>query len=161
MKAAITDANIFIDLFKIGLLERLPRIGDYELETTLLVLNELNEKQQAVVKEMIENRLLHLVEVAQDDAFRLETESVFSEADRSVMAWALQNRSMVLSSDQPVVRFCRKKGLEAHGILWVLEQLFENQALDNAAVLEKLDLLEKANRWLSRSLIEEKRKLWI
>ena len=53
MRIAVTDANIFIDLFEIVWLENLFKI-DLEIVTTREVFNELNEPQQESLNKKIE-----------------------------------------------------------------------------------------------------------
>ena len=57
MAIAVSDANIFIDLLEVDLIDTFFKLK-LDLHTTNLVLNELDAEQQAVFKKYINRKLL-------------------------------------------------------------------------------------------------------
>jgi hypothetical protein len=54
----------------------------------------------------------------------------------------------------------QKTGVEVHGILWLLDQLFAEGIISPTTACEKIRLLNKVNPRLLPSAIQDRMKIW-
>lgn len=159
LKLAVTDANIFIDLFDVGLLELFFNSA-LELHTTVPVFYELHAEQQAVLETFQTAGKLTVHNLMQEDLLNIHAMNYpksLSGADKSVLYVANQLNACVLSSDK-TVRYCAKnKHIEYHGMIWLFDYFVETNALLTTEAKEKLSALVTANFFYrnSRELVDE------
>ena len=55
---------------------------------------------------------------------------------------------MILTGDNRLRKEAQRQGFEVHGILWVFEQLLENQLIEAQSAIELLRNLMNINLWL-------------
>lgn len=150
MRIAITDANVFIDLFEIGWIHHLFEIK-YEIVTTLEVFNELNAFQQTSLSQWQGSGLLRVIEVTLKEHNQVnligDTKRL-SFTDRTVLFVALRDNLMVLSGDKKVRSNAEKLGLEAHGIIWFFDKVIEYQIVSKSEAALTLKKLLQINDWL-------------
>ena len=162
MNIAITDANIFIDLFE---LELLPLLFDLDLSihTTKEVFLECDKEQREQLATFVEKQqlLVHiLTEVQVKELTTLSFSSRLSFSDQTILSLAYKEKNRVLTGDNLIRKWCVKKELEVHGILWVLEQFTDKDLLDTAVAITKLQLLMNVNLWLPTAACEALIKKW-
>ncbi len=88
MKIAITDANIFIDLIHIGLIDALFGI-EVEIHTTINVVDELNAKQQqSLLKFQRKARLTVHTQDVLNVPEEIKKNKKLSDSDKSVFSLA-------------------------------------------------------------------------
>ncbi len=160
MKIAITDANIFIDLFGLEQLHWLELLH-LEVYTTDLVLNELLPEQAAAVRPFI----TLVSELTMDDIATfpaLNSSPGLSETDRSVIWQTTQITGpfIVLTGDNLIRKWCERHYLEVHGILWIFDQLVNNQHLSKQEALIFLQRIMQINQWLPSKECEIRIKAW-
>jgi hypothetical protein len=152
MKIAVTDANIFIDLIKLQILELLFCIG-LEIHTTQEIIDQLNESQL--------NKLnIHIgkaaIRVHKFDAEELENIVLFETpralelADKSIVWLAIKLSAVVLSGDNPVRKFCELKNLPVKGILWLFDEFVEKSLLAETDAHRKMEYLISFNNRLPK-----------
>lgn len=149
MKIAITDANIFIDLIKLRILQHLFAV-ELEIYTTIEILNELKSGQRSLVDEFIHVGKLRLYSFSAEEwseILQMKTPRSLTKEDSTIVYLAKKLEVMVLSGDNPLRKFCSNNSLEVKGILWLFDQfLLFNLINKNEAVLLLTNLLSFNNR---------------
>jgi predicted nucleic acid-binding protein len=163
MSIAVNDANIFIDLLEVDLIDTFFKLK-LDLHTTNLVLNELDAEQQAVFKKYINRKLLTvkiLNETEMLEIKKLELASgKLSAQDVSVYAYAKEINAMILTSDRRLRNEAQGKGFEVHGILWLFEQLLEEELIKPKKAIDKLTELMQINTWLPKDECKKRIEQW-
>ena len=159
LKLAVTDANIFIDLFDVGLMDVF-FISELEIHTTVTVFYELHIGQQAVLESYQSAGKLVVHNLMEQDFIDIHNghyPKSLSEADKSVLYVANKLNACVLSSDKTVRYWARNKQIEYHGMIWLFDYFVENGALSTTEAKEKLSVLVTTNFFYrnSRKLVEE------
>lgn len=157
-KVAITDANIFIDLFYLDLVEAFFTI-DFSIWTTEEVMLELRKDQQDIlVRFKVDSKLgISSIQYSTKD---LDFNKGFSKADVSILRLGTQNDAIVLSGERKMKKWCEKRNIEIHGILWIFDQLIVNRSIKKSTAIEKLKLLLIYNDWLPKTICFEKLDEW-
>lgn len=167
MKIAITDACIFIDLHDLDLTTAFFQLN-LEVHTTLDVYFELYQEQQKLLDAFASMKKFYLHEITHEDRLTIyETEypRSLSDVDKTVLYLAQQQKAMVLSSDKAVRSYAKKQAINYHGILWIFDQLVQQNILSHSSAstyLEKLmelNLIYVNNRKL-KSELEKRFELW-
>lgn len=150
MRIAITDANVFIDLFEIGWIEKLFYLP-LEIVTTLEVFNELNPVQQQNLLQWQGSGQLRVIEVLLSEhpqVLQIGDSRRLSFTDRTVLYIALRDKLMVLTGDNIIRKNAEKLGLEVHGMLWIFDTLVESQTVQPSQAAHALQSLLRVNDWL-------------
>ena len=147
MKLAITDANIFIDLFHVGLIEEFFRL-ELELYTSLEVLFELEDHQH---ESLLVKKNLTVLTMPNSDYLEELNESLsrrLSLADLSIFHHATDLGAGILTGDSLLRKISQEYGFEVHGILWVLDELLIGNHLSPENAIRKLNALMDYNKRL-------------
>ena len=147
LKIAVTDANIFIDLFDVGLMDSFFNM-DLEIHTTEAVFHELYSEQQAVLKSFQFAGKLEVHNLVEQDFMDIYNENYpksLSEADKSVLHVANRLNACVLSSDKTVRNHAKNRQIEFHGMLWLFDQFVEIRSLSATEASAKLKELLRTN----------------
>ena len=146
MKLAITDANIFIDLFYLDLVRDFFEL-DIELFTTLEVINELDDGQQEIL--IKSSKLIILTSENQDYLSEFESlSSRLSIADLSIFHHAREINAGIITGDSLLRRLGLEYGFEVHGILWVMERFVSVETLEKETAIRKQEDLMEFNKRL-------------
>jgi rRNA-processing protein FCF1 len=147
LKIAVTDANIFIDLFDVGLIDTFFNLN-LEIHTTEAVFYELYLEQQEVLNTFRFVGKLVVHNLQEQDFIEIYNENYpksLSEADKSVLHVANRLNACVLSSDKTVRNYAKNKKIEFHGMLWLFDQFVETCSLSTADAGNKLKALVCSN----------------
>jgi len=150
MKIAITDANIFIDLFYLEFVHHLFEI-DCEIYTTRNVILELENHHADQLNLFIENKKLKIESLNSSDQLsmiRLRKNRGLSESDLSVICVAERLQAIVLSGDDLVRKTCHIQMIEVHGVLWCFDQFVLKKKITKAVACDQLKELMKYNKRL-------------
>jgi predicted nucleic acid-binding protein len=150
MRIAITDANIFIDLFYLELVDHLFEIG-CEIYTTRNVLLELEDHHAGALENHIKTGKLNLETLTSGDQLamiRLRVHRGLSESDLSVICIAERLKAMVLTGDDLVRKTCHVHKIEIHGVLWCLDQFVIKNRIVKSEACEQLKKLMAYNKRL-------------
>ena len=160
MKIAITDANIFIDLIYVELLDNLFEI-DIEIHTTLNVVDELNQNQQkALFTFAKKNQLtIHKQEVL-DIPDDIKNNRRLSDSDKSVFSLALELDAFILSGDGMIRKISYTKKIEIHGIFWLLDKFLESKLITKKNARQRLKNLMEYNKRLPTDECEKRISDW-
>ncbi len=145
----VQDTCILLDLVDLELLEGFFQL-DIEVFTTPQVIAEItNDQQWEKVTVFVQSKRLKIdgkgvfesiVEIS-------DTNPSLSFADSSVVELASRIEGIVLSSDGSLRKVSMRKGLEVHGMLWIIEQLSGNDILSIEDAIKKLDNYSILNQW--------------
>ena len=144
MKIAVTDACIFIDLIELDLVSTFFQLH-VELHTTVDVINELysDQKQLLQAYEVVNKLYVHNLDAGDFSKMgSIPFPRGLSHQDKSVIYLALTlKNAIVLSSDKLVRIFAEKQGLECHGLLWIIDELVDQDLVYKdlaASILQRL-----------------------
>ncbi|HHU48002.1 MAG TPA: hypothetical protein PLL08_05370 [Bacteroidales bacterium] len=159
LKVAVTDANIFIDLYDLRLLESFFNL-ELEIHTTSAVLFELYPEQQEVLqvyRSVAKLKVHNLQEKDFIQIFNKKYPKSLSEADKSVLHVANKINACVLSSDKTLRNCAKNNGIEYHGMIWIFDKFVETAALTPQAAKMKLEQLVASNYLFrnNKKLVEE------
>lgn len=164
-RIAINDANLFIDLFEIDLIDSFFLLN-LEFHTTSLILSELDPNQQRCIQKFVEIGKLKIREISirEIETFKdlpVQTKKL-SINDLSLYFYAFELKEcMVLTGDNRLRKEAEKIGFEVHGILWVFEELVVHNILEKKLAVQKLEELMKVNLWLPVRECEKLIGVWI
>ncbi len=156
IEIVIKDACILFDLIDLGLLPSF-----YQLQliviTTPQVLDEIiNETQLAEVTTYLESGQLQVDHFGlfENLALITETNPGLSFTDASVLEAATRRDAAILSSDRSLRNESSRRGIPVHGLLWVLEELYNRKVIDLVTLIEKLKEYPTINHRAPKSEIE-------
>ncbi len=164
-RIAINDANLFIDLFEINLIESFFLLN-LEFHTTSLILAELDSDQQTNIQKFVETGKLKIreISISEIETFKdlpVQTKKL-SINDLSLYFYALELKEcMILTGDNKLRKEAEKIGYEVHGILWVFEEMVNNSILKKQLAVQKLEEIMKVNLWLPAKECEKLIEVWI
>lgn len=168
MKLAITDTCIFIDLHELNLTETFFSL-ELEIHTSLDVFWELYPEQQDVlrVQEKSGKFIVHAISDEERGIIQtLPLSKGLSETDKTVLFLAEKTDAMVLSSDNLIRKTAKQRGIERHGLIWIFDQLVEQELLTTGVAHQKLIELKALNLMYYNNPkldqeIENRLKLWL
>lgn len=158
-KLVVSDTNIFIDLISMGLL------GDFfllpfDISTVDFVIRKLKKtgQNEAVVEFQKRNRLtvFEFSSVEIDEIIKLKYSSggPLSFQDCSVWYCAKQHSAVLLTGDKALSLKARADAIEVHGLLYIIEQLVDNNVIPPLLAAHKLEWLKNANKRLPMETVE-------
>jgi predicted nucleic acid-binding protein len=152
----ISDANIFIDLERVGLLIEFSKL-DMGIATSDFVFNELNEKQQLLVKSLdIE---IYRLEADELMNFFIEYQALgrvkISHQDYSIYYFAKRYDATLLSNDKALRKFSNQKSVDVKGIFYILDMIIQNSKLSKDDLKKSISLLLD-NHWLPKDEIHKR-----
>ncbi len=167
VKIAVTDANIFIDLYDLGLTKPFFNL-ELEIHTTSAVLFELYPEQQEILQAYQSVGRLEVHNLQEQDFIEIYNENYpksLSEADKSVLHVANKINACVLSSDKTLRNCAKNKAIEYHGMIWIFDKFVETATLTPKEAKTKLNQLVASNFLFrnNQKLIEEiekRLKIW-
>lgn len=147
MEIIVSDTNIFIDLFKIGLLREFCS-GPFNVRTTDLLINELKIKEQrSLVEKLVREGKIAVSKFAPNeiaDILNLQ-EGNLSVEDCSALYCATKNDCLLLTGDKKLRTTAESRNIKVSGIFYVLDSLLAAKTLSEAAYQKALSLLSQIN----------------
>lgn len=163
MKIVISDTNIIIDLLNTDLLEYFLKLR-IEVHTTDFVLVELYDEQIKILDKKIEEEQLIIDKANEgdiDEIIKLQSEkTTLSINDISVYYFAKKHEAMILTGDKLFRKYAEENEIEVKGILWVFDELLNNQLLNKNTLADKLRTLMKTNKRLPRNEVISRLEKW-
>ncbi len=164
-KLVVSDANIFIDLIAMGF------IGDFfqlsfDIMTVDFIMRELKKSGQKEIVQAYEARkklTIQTFTVDEIDEINALWESAgykMSIQDCSVWLCAKKKKAAILTGDKALTTRARGDGIEVHGLLYVLDQLVEQNIIPPALASEKLSELTNYNKRLPEKLVNGMISRW-
>lgn len=153
----IKDACIIIDLIELGLFRSFLALDYVVLTTTAICLEINNDGQELELRSCLSERLLEEV----PDGNILEVLALnrrypgISYADATALELSLRTGAILLSADKLLRNSGTKEGIEVHGTLWAIVELFEAGILDKSMAIKKINQLMSINQRISISLCKK------
>ena len=156
LEIVIKDACILFDLIDLGLLPSFYRLPLMVVTTPQVLAEIVDETQLTEVNIYLESGQLQV------DHFGLfENIVLISEAnpnlsftDASVLEAATRRDASILSSDKSLRKESSRRGIIVHGLLWVLEALYNQKIIELKILIEKLEAYPNVNHRAPKSEIE-------
>lgn len=148
MRIVVNDANILIDFCKLDLLEAFFLLP-YDFHVVDAVWDELNSQQQEQLQPHIQSERLVVirdaVEITEVIQIRQQRNQL-SIPDCTVLLYAKQQKTILLTSDKNLRSTANQHGIEVHGHLWVFDNLVDSGILIKKTAATKLyELSTKVN----------------
>jgi rRNA-processing protein FCF1 len=152
----VSDANIFIDLEKIGLLIEFSKL-DIKISTSDFVFNELNDKQQMIVKKL--DIVIYTLKPKELITFFAEYQTLgqvkISSQDYSIYYFANKYKAYLLSNDKALRKFSNNHNVNVKGIFYILDLIIEQSQLKKNDLAKSIALLLD-NSWLPENEINKR-----
>jgi hypothetical protein len=147
MRLVVTDACIFIDVIELQLTSKFFGL-EFEVHTTIDVINELYPNQQEILRAFEQAGKLTIHILSAEEQIEIAKQNFprsLSPEDASVIFTAQRLNATILSSDKPVRTFSKKLAIEYHGMLWIFDQLLAQKLISNTEAISKLQSLLNSN----------------
>jgi predicted nucleic acid-binding protein len=152
----LSDANIFIDLERVGLLVEFSKL-DIEISTSDFVFNELNQKQQLLVESLKID--IHTLDSEELMTFFTQYQALgqvkISSQDYSIYYFAKKYNAYLLSNDKALRKFSNKNNIEVKGIFYILDLIIEQSSLSHTDLYTAIEKLLN-NSWLPKDEINKR-----
>lgn len=166
MKIVIQDASVLIDMADCDLLDAWFGLG-FDLRTTSLVWREVNRKNQKIkLKRYVDEGRFGIEAVgAQALTEIVQLQAALSARvtieDVSALFFAGKLECILLTGDKRLRQHAEERGIETHGLLWVLDTLVARGALLPDVAADRLDkLLERGTSRLPQHECELRVRKW-
>lgn len=170
MKIAVKDANVFIDLESMGILDLWFQLGHDTITSSYVVVeledgNHLNALACIRAGQVREEEISPEEMVGDFDSLWSELEdSGLSITDVSVLYLALRDDAMVISGDKRLRAEAGLRAVEVHGTLWILDCLVTAGILAAPIAADRLDALTsltgRERRYLPLGECSERIRRW-
>lgn len=147
MKIAITDTCIFIDLHELNLTDIFFSLN-LEVHTTLDVILELYTEQQELLRLKESSGGLTIHSISDEERTSIQTLDFpkgLSETDKTVLFLAEKVDAFILSSDNLIRKIAKQRSIQRHGLIWIFDQLVEQNQLTLKEAHQKLTALKSLN----------------
>jgi predicted nucleic acid-binding protein len=160
MKLIITDTNVLFDVIKIGALPEFFSL-DYDICTTVFVIEEIKPSgQRELVDTFIRAKKLTVIEFTGEDVEDVvnfdSVKGLKRFTDKSVIWKSVQLNCPMLTGDKKMKEIAENIGIEVHGSIWVIDELYNYNLISTEKAIELLEQLMKTNSWLPRNEIEKR-----
>ena len=159
----IYDANIIIDLHKIGLLHIIQR-ENVQMHTTSLVIMELKKPNREVVKKLLPSLIVHSYDVLEQYRVVIEIQNALKQSkdrynlsltDVSVLHLASELSATLCTGDGNLRKVAHKRGVDVRGTIGIILQLYNEQLINKDAAIQSLILLNETNSRIAPHLIND------
>lgn len=170
MRIAVKDANVFIDLESMGILDLWFQLG-HETITSSYVVVELEDGGHAnalasIRAGQVREAVISAEEMAGDFGMLLGEleETGLSVTDASVLFLAIREEAILLSGDKQLREQARIRTVAVHGTLWIMDQLVAAGILVGPVAADRLETLMartgKERRYLPAGECEARIQRW-
>jgi predicted nucleic acid-binding protein len=146
MRIAVKDANVFIDLESMGILDLWFQL-DHQTITSSFVVVELENGDHANALASIRAGQVIEAVISSDEMEEFaELQQTcapegLSMTDVSVLFLAIRENAMLLSGDKPLRHQAKLRSIEVHGTLWIMDQLVDSRILAQKVAAQRLETL--------------------
>lgn len=161
MDIVVSDTNIFIDLFSVGLLDAFCMLP-LNVHTVDYVIYEITDNTQKIeIERLIQNGNIFVKDFDEEesaDIIKMYTErrNNVSVTDCSVWYYAKKNRYRLLTGDSKLRNSAVDDGVQVSGILFLTDMMVEKGLIKPDDMAVKLKRLLELNARLPLRLINER-----
>lgn len=167
-KIIVNDANIFIDLLSVGLLEAFFALAyfGYEIWTTSFVCSEVRRGSNKFLLEKFEKKdLLHIARFNPEELHEIvelmqSSTNNTTIGDASVWYYAKRTGGLLLTGDRKLRNISEKDGIQVSGIIYVWEQMLACNIVSAEEAADNLEALMDENQRLPKQICEQKINAW-
>jgi len=164
MKFVVNDTNIFFDLIYVELLDAFFQL-EHTVYTTDFIISEIEEPEQLeIITKFIEDERLFIgtlnPEALEEISALQEANKGLSVHDCSVWFYSKQNNFSLITGDGLLRKCALKDGVDVKGILFILDELVNNELITPDTAAKKLQLLIKCGSRLPHNECETRLKKW-
>lgn len=160
MEIVVSDTNIFIDLFKIGLLEEFCS-KTFNVHTTDFLIGELKIKEQRdLIEKLAKEGKIIVNKFSSSEIGNILNlqERNLSFEDCSALYLAMKNNCLLLTGDKSLRTTAESRKVKVSGIFYVLDSLFAARTISEVAHQKALSLLREINPRLPAREFEKRFK---
>ncbi len=158
MKLLINDANILIDIVKLGLSDAFLSLA-FDLHTTDFVFAELNDQQQ---QSILSDKLKIIKTESQQDfesiTYLQHNHPGLSFEDCSVWHYTKKLKGTLITGDGALRKKGIQAGLNVKGILFIFEEIKNQNILTTSVCISKIEELKTINERLPKHEIDK--RIW-
>lgn len=160
----VSDTNIFIDLYKVGLLDEFFSLT-FHVHTTDLIVDELKiqeQKRKILGYHQLFVKKFNMREIMELANFQRKVQAMtnVSIQDCSVWVYAQNNNYTLLTGDGKLRKMAIKEGVTVCGILYIFDKMVEEKLLTPQEACEKIQLLRQLNGRLPSKEIDRRLDMW-
>jgi predicted nucleic acid-binding protein len=159
----VNDANILIDLLKIDLLALFFQLR-YEFHVTDMVADEVREENAGVMQGFLDDGTLKKKNFTYEELWQIQLLMLrhkgLSIKDCSCLFQSKALNARLITGDALLRKTAEQDQIKVHGILWVFDQLINEDLLTTALAREKLSRLVSLNARLPAAECKKRLKLW-
>lgn len=159
----IQDANIIIDLQNAGLLSTWFDLKIPTLTTDLVELELQQGDQWKSIETHIVEKRIEVIEfsgIELKEIQILNNKYAVSIPDCSVLYLTAVRKARLITGDRRLRKVAEKNSIQCHGVLWVIDLLFERNAIDNATATKALEKIISLGSRLPEKEVQLRFKLW-
>jgi predicted nucleic acid-binding protein len=165
MKLFISDTNIFIDLFRIDLIDLFFEMDGVDIKTTDFVIEEIRDPtQQAIMLAFISQKQLEVIVSEDVDIVSIlqlrQQHKKLSVEDCSVWYYAKKLNGILLTGDGQLRKQSLKSHIEIRGILYLFDLLIAERKLSYETAILKLKELAELNSRLPENEVRLRLEDW-
>lgn len=147
MRIVFTDACIFIDLLECEACDAFFQLS-LEVVTSYQVWMELENEQREALTQQVDREQLRIIKIQEDfveAANERDLSSSLSIADLSIWHLAEEKDDILLTSDGVLRKMAKRQNIKTHGLLWIFDQLFEEELFAPKDLISKLQYIFDTN----------------
>lgn len=161
----ISDANIFLDLISVNLLEEFFQLP-CKIETTDFVIDEIIQPNQlASVQKFVSSRKLDVISFSFEELIKINdicdnSKNNTSMADCSVWYRAKEVSGRLLTGDSKLRKSAENDNVKVSGILYIFDNLVEYRIINKIEAAKLLENLISVNSRLPKGECEKRIQKW-
>lgn len=162
----VTDTNIWIQLYHGEIAERI-FILPFQFISTDLIIGELEFPDGAELVAAYKSRGLVQQGLTGNQVAEIKRLTIkhkkksVSSVDMSALVLAKAMGVMLLTGDNGLKKAALEEGIkQAHGLLWLLDEMVEQKALEPQEAVDALRKMLKRGAWLPAHECEERIRRW-
>jgi predicted nucleic acid-binding protein len=153
----ISDANIFIDLEKIGLLDVFHQLS-HRIVTTDFIYNELYSNQKEKL-DILKIEILTFNENELIDFYNNYTKLGkvgISSQDYSLIYKAKKIKGSIITGDKALKNYIKRENINVFGVFFILDEILKENLISNDIWKSKLLDLQNINKRLPKKEFEKR-----
>jgi hypothetical protein len=156
----VTDASILFDAIKGGILHEMFQLP-FDFETSDLIADkELKNppfsefEKEGLIKEELTGSQIGMIRQIRSSH---KTLSIY---DISAFLLARDQNLILLTGDEALRKFAESFGVEVHGILWILDELVQQNIISKPGAVHTLNQLIAHESFLPKKECDERFSIW-
>ena len=159
----IYDANIIIDLHKIGLLHIIQE-ANVQVHTTSLVITELKVPNRDMIKQLLPSLIVHSYDLIEQYITIIQIQNELKQSkekynlslpDVSVLHLAFELSATLCTGDGNLRKVAQRRGIDVRGTIGIILQLYNEHLISKDVAIQSFKLLQQTNSRIAPHLIDD------